>query len=205
MVPQTRGSTRSPGAWPSPTSTAAGRKGVRAKGDHGPFRHCPLEAAGLQEKSRSDVRGPVPLCRRRPGRRNVNTGSLINASASTAATVGTSSAAAVRTSIGLNAVTISSPSKTDRQALIERRDLAARMSRNLAWAFQRPLRPELDQTAAFGVGHEAELRGPRRACPHVARQLEERQQSGATGFRAGRSDSAQLSKYRARKPAGVAP
>jgi hypothetical protein len=63
-------------------------------------------------------------CRRRPGRRNVNTGSLMNASASAAATFGTSPAAAIRTSIGLNAMTISSPSKTDRQALTERRDLA---------------------------------------------------------------------------------
>ena len=50
-------------------------------------------------------------CRRWPGRRNVNTGSLMNASASAAATIGTSSAAAARTSIGINAVIIAGLSR----------------------------------------------------------------------------------------------
>ena len=62
--------------------------------------YCPISTANILRSRR--------FSRRLPGRRNVNTGSLMNASASAAATFGTASAAAVRTSIGLNAAIICS-------------------------------------------------------------------------------------------------
>ena len=65
--------------------------------------------------------GAVPRAADGPAGRNVNTGSVMNASASAAATFDTSSAAAVRNFDRINAAIIVLTSKADRQGLTERR------------------------------------------------------------------------------------